>query len=115
MEMMERLHVYVPSEGASKSKRLIWILWPSFIVAGIAEALFFTVFDPQELFLFGESVQLSRMATYSIGFFCFWTVCAASSFLTCFIQRTAAEVNRCPLPPVERPQGCPKREEPGCC
>ena len=76
-------------------KRLMWILWPSFVVAGIAEAAFFTLFDPQELFLFGEPVEFSRMATYSIGFFCFWALCAASSTFTCFIQRSAEEVNRC--------------------
>ncbi len=76
-------------------KRLMWVLWPSFVVAGIAEAAFFTLIDPQELYLFGEAVEFSRMATYSIGFFCFWAVCAASSMFTCFIQRSADEVNRC--------------------
>ena len=96
-------------------QRLIQVLWPSFIVAGIAEILFFTVIDPQELYFFGQPVYLSRLATYSIGFFGFWAVCAASSMTTCFFQRTAAEINRCPLPPTGRPEGCPKREEPGCC
>lgn len=96
-------------------QRLIVIFWPSFLIAGLVEILFFTIVDPQELYLFGEQVILSRLATYSIGFFCFWAVCAASSLVTCFFQRTAAEINRCPLPARERPQGCPKREEPGCC
>ena len=96
-------------------QRLIVIFWPSFLIAGLVEILFFTIIDPQELYLFGEQVILSRLATYSIGFFCFWAVCAASSLVTCFFQRTAAEINRCPLPAPERPQGCPKREEPGCC
>lgn len=96
-------------------QRLIHILWPSFIVAGIAEILFFTVIDPQELYLFGQPVHLSRLATYSVGFFAFWALCAASSMTTCFFQRTAAEINQCPLVPTDRPEGCPKREEPGCC
>ena len=96
-------------------QRLIQVLWPSFIVAGIAEILFFTVIDPQELYFFGQPVHLSRLATYSIGFFAFWALCAASSMTTCFFQRTAAEINRCPLVPTDRPDGCPKREEPGCC
>jgi len=30
-------------------EKLIWILWPSCIVAGVAEVVFFTAFDPQEL------------------------------------------------------------------
>ena len=76
-------------------KRLIWVLWPSFIVAGIAEGLFFTLIDPQELYLFGEPVDFSRMTIYSLGFFGFWAICAASSLLTCFIQRSAEEVNTC--------------------
>ena len=74
--------------------RIVWVLWPSFLVAGIAEGIFFTVIDPQELYLFGEPVHFSKIATYSIGFFAFWAVCAASSLMTCFLQRSAAEVNK---------------------
>lgn len=75
-------------------KRLIWILWPSFIIGGIAEAVFFTLIDPQELYLLGEPVHWSRIAVYSVGFFMFWAIAAASSAFTCFLQRSAAEVNR---------------------
>jgi hypothetical protein len=74
-------------------KRLIWILWPSFIVGGIAEGVFFTLIDPQELYLFGEPVHWSATAVYSVGFFMFWMVAAASSAFTCFLQRSAVEVN----------------------
>jgi hypothetical protein len=93
-------------------KRLIYILWPSFIVGGIGEVLFFTVFDPQELYLFGDPSSLSRLAVYSIGFFLCWGFAAASSAFTCFLQRSADEINRCPLAVVERPEGCPKRDDP---
>lgn len=75
-------------------KRLIWILWPSFIVGGIAETVFFTLIDPQELYLFGEPVHWSRMAVYSVGFFMFWGIAAASSAFTCFLQRTARDINK---------------------
>ncbi len=92
-------------------QKLIWILWPSFVVAGIAEALFFTLVDPQEFYLLGEPVSFSRIATYSIGFFAFWALCAASSTFTCFIQRTSREINKCPLPQRERPKDCPKFDE----
>ena len=95
-------------------KRAMLILWPSFVVGGIGEVIFFTIFDPQELYLFGEPSSLSRLAVYSIGFFLCWGFAAASSALTCFLQRSAAEVNRlCPLEPQDRPVGCPKREQPG--
>lgn len=71
----------------------VQVLWPSFLVAAVVEAIFFTVIDPQELYLLGEPVRLSRIATYSIGFFGFWLICAASSLTTIFLQRSADEVN----------------------
>ena len=74
--------------------KLIQVLWPSFLVAGIAEIMFFTVINPQELYFFGVPVRYSGVATYSIGFFGFWLVCAASSLATLFFQRTADEINR---------------------
>ncbi|MBI4291081.1 MAG: hypothetical protein HY661_06345 [Betaproteobacteria bacterium] len=93
---------------------LTWmrVLWPSFLVAGIAGTVFFTFFDPMDLSLFGERIALSRMAVYSLGFFMLWIFAAASSGLTCFLQRSADDLNRCPLEGAERPAGCPKREEP---
>jgi len=80
-------------------RKAIWILWPSFIVGGIGEALFFTVFDPQELYLFGEPSTLGRLSVYSIGFFLCWAFAAASSALTCFLQRGAKDINP-PRPPA---------------
>lgn len=94
----------------------IWILWPSFIVAGIGEAIFFTLIDPMSLSIFDNAHEHSRLAVYSLGFFAFWLFAAASSALTCFFQRSAEEINRCPLTPPQRPEGCPKREEfDACC
>ncbi len=75
-------------------QNLIWILWPSFIVGGIAEGLFFTVFDPQDMLFFGDPVTWSREAVYSVGFFVFWAICAGSSAATCFLQRSSDQINR---------------------
>ncbi|MBL0143973.1 MAG: hypothetical protein IPP91_18200 [Betaproteobacteria bacterium] len=97
------------------TQRIAWILWPAFLVACASEVLFFTLFDPSDMSFFGEPLEASRMAIYSVGFFVFWALAAASSFLTCFLQWSPWEVNRCPLPAMERPEGCPKREGPGCC
>lgn len=98
------------------SKTVIWIFWPSFLVAIVAEGLFFTIVDPTELVVFGEPLLASRTGIYSVGFFLFWAFAAASSALTCFLQRTAAQVNQCPLPMKDRPEGCPKRgDENACC
>ncbi len=97
------------------TQRLMWILWPAFLVAGIAEGITFSLFDPQDMHIFGEPVDLGRTAVYSIGFFLFWAFAAASSALTCFLQRSPFEVNRCTLPEADRPEGCPKRGQPGGC
>jgi len=97
-------------------RQLMWILWPSFLVAGMADGLVFSLFNPQDMQIFGEPVNLGPRAIYSIGFFLFWAFAAASSALTCLLQRSPFEVNRCPLPESGRPEGCPKRGEPdGCC
>lgn len=91
-------------------KRAIWILWPSFLVGGIAEAVFFTLIDPADMFILGEPMEFNRTAVYSAGFFLFWAFAATSSAFTCFLQRGAVDVNRlCPLDATERPTGCPKR------
>ena len=74
--------------------KLIQVLWPSFLGAGVAEVVFFTVVAPRELYLFGEPAHFSAIATYSIGFFAFWIVCAASSLTTLFFQRTSNEINQ---------------------
>jgi hypothetical protein len=92
-------------------QRAIWVLWPSFIVGGVAEGVFFTLFDPMDLHLFGEPLALGRTAAYTIGFFAFWLLAACSSAFTCFLQRPAADINNiCPLQPAQRPAGCPKKE-----
>lgn len=75
-------------------QKILWVLWPSFVVAGIAEGIFFTVIDPQELYLLGRPVYFSKIATYSLGFFAFWAICAASSLLTWFLQLGAGEINK---------------------
>ena len=74
-------------------KKAIWILWPSFLVACVAELAFFSVFDPVDFQLFGP-LGLSRRAGYSLGFFLFWAIAAASSALTCVLQKSGDEVNR---------------------
>jgi len=95
--------------------RLMWVIWPAFLVAAIAEGIFFTVFDPFELHFFGEVLDLSRGAIYTMGFFGFWALGIASSALTVFLERSPWEVNRCPIEPLDRPPACPKREDGDAC
>ena len=93
------------------NRLFMWVLWPSFLVAAGAEALFFTVFDPGELSFFGVAVADNRVAAYSIGFFLFWTFAACSSALTCFLQLTAEQVNHFPRSATARPMSKHADEE----
>ena len=94
----------------SFAQRLGWVLWPSFLVACVAELLFFSLFDPSDLHLFGHPVEVGRTPVYTLGFFAFWAMGAVSGALTVFLSRSPFEVNRCTLAAEERPEGCPKRE-----
>ena len=69
------------------TQRIAWVLWPSFLMAGVMEVVFFTLVQPEDLHFFGEPVTLSRQAVYTLGFFAFWAMAAGSSALTCFLQR----------------------------
>lgn len=75
-------------------KRLITILWPSFLVAGVADVLFFVLFDPLQFLYQGEPIFAGRMAAYTAGFFLFWLVGIGSTALACYFQRGADEINR---------------------
>jgi hypothetical protein len=90
-------------------KRLMWIVWPAFLVAGILEVLVFGLIDPQELHWFGQPLDWSRQSVYTLAFFVFWTTAAASSALTTLFARSPFEINRYPLPATGRPDGCPKQ------
>lgn len=61
------------------------VLWPSFLVAIVAEGFFFSLFDPHDLGMLGVHLDVSPMAAYSVGFFCFWLFCALASMLTCYL------------------------------
>lgn len=83
----------------------ILVLWPSFLVAGILNSLFFTLFDPLELMLGSEPLFDSRVVAYSCGFFICWLFAGLSSGLTLFFERDRSEINRyCPVDFNHAPQ-----------
>lgn len=69
-------------------KRLMWVLWPSFLVAIAMDGVVFSAFDPLEIAYNGEPLFDSRMAAYTVGFLVFWLFAAGSSALTCYLQST---------------------------
>jgi hypothetical protein len=96
-----------------KMQKMMWIAWPAFLVAGVLEMLVFAMVDPQDLHWFGQPVTLSRQGVYTLAFFVFWVTTMLSSGLTALLSMSPFEVNQCPLPGDERPEGCPKQEN--CC
>ena len=68
-------------EGRNGMPRAIAVLWPSFMVAALAEFTIFALLDPAAMHLPGGEA-LSRPAAYTVGFFVFWALGALSSGLT---------------------------------
>ena len=90
-------------------QRAIWIMWPSFLTAGLMTMLFFSLVDPAELVVFGIPLADYRMATYSGGFFLFWAFSASDSWLTLFLQRSANSVNHPKTPHTHHGSITPSR------
>lgn len=53
-------------------QRLMWILWPAFLVAGVLEVGIFAMFDPQDMHWFGQPIEASRQTVYTLSFFALW-------------------------------------------
>lgn len=68
-------------------QKAIGILWPSFLVAAIAEMMFFALFDPVEMHFLGADAELSRMTVYAIGFIFFWGIGVCASVLSIWLSR----------------------------
>ncbi|MCK5395885.1 MAG: hypothetical protein KAJ32_07825 [Gammaproteobacteria bacterium] len=72
-------------------QRVIAILWPSFITAGIATIIFTTAFDPEIIFV---DYDISRLGVYTISFFLFWLLGAVTAISTCFFLKPCSVTNR---------------------
>jgi len=68
-------------------QKVIAVLWPSFLTAGVATILFFAYFDPQLLMQVSGYGEISRMGGYTIGFFLFWMLTSITCVMTCYFQR----------------------------
>ena len=67
---------YVP-----EPQRLVAVLWLSFVMAGIATAVFFAAIDPMTLKACVDFPEVGRTAAYTVGFLLFWLLTASSSLL----------------------------------
>jgi len=75
-------------------QRIIAVLWPSFIIAGVGTILFFSAIDPMQLVACGSIPDISRLGCYTIGFFLFWALTLSACLLTCYFERPC-HTDRC--------------------
>jgi hypothetical protein len=73
-----------------KRRSLMLILWPSFLMAGVASAVVFALIDPLDVAIFGY-FRPNRDVLYAAGFFFFWLIAALSSLLTLFMLPSKQE------------------------
>lgn len=65
-------------------QRLSAVLWPAFVLAGLATVVFFALIDPVTVLDCKGAPPLSRTAAYSLGFFAFWLLTTASGAATLY-------------------------------
>ena len=72
------------SQNIPKIQKVIAVMWPSFLVAGLETIIFFTAFDPQYVF---TEYNISRLGAYSVGFFMFWGFAILPCVLTMYFAK----------------------------
>lgn len=73
-----------------RPQRIAAVLWLSFLMAGVATGIFFSLIDPEELKYCVDFPEVSRTAAYSIGFLLFWLLTGTSSMLAVFFTHPCA-------------------------
>lgn len=68
-----------------QARHWMGIAWPAFLLAAVLEMLVFAMVDPGDLHWFGQPLDWSRQAVYTVAFFAFWGVTMASSALTALL------------------------------
>lgn len=81
-------------------KRVVWVLWPAFLMAGMIEAVVFSAIDPLDL-QFVANLQWSRNAVYSLAFLAIWAAVSVSSALTLLLATPDQPEAGSLLPPQE--------------
>ena len=73
-------------------RRMLLIVWPSFLIAGLLEMLVFSAADPEDMKGFGGLLtEMSATGVYTLAFFCFWAISAFGTTLTLMLSGAADE------------------------
>lgn len=81
----------MPADGPDLKTRVMTVLWPAFLVAGVLEMLVFAFVDPHSLQGWGvDSSAWSATAVYTVAFLMFWAFIAAASAISLWLAGTSA-------------------------
>ncbi len=70
------------------------VLWPAFLGAALADAVLFTLIDPETIMLFGVQSGVSRPSAYTVGFFVFWFIMIIVSLTALWLHADNAEKSK---------------------
>lgn len=68
-----------------KARHLMLIMWPSFLMAGVASGVVFALIDPLDVAIFGY-ITFQREVLYALAFFFFWFIASMSSLLSLYLM-----------------------------
>lgn len=83
----------MPAMQISFRQKCIVTLWPSFMIAIVASGIFFSAFDPTELYPYDLDMEINAMGAYTLGFFIFWALSAMSSATTLYFAMTNSRIS----------------------
>lgn len=79
------------SDGPDLKARVMTVLWPAFLMAGVLEMLVFAFVDPHSLHGWGvDSAAWSATAVYTLAFLVFWVFIAAASAISLWLSGSVA-------------------------
>ena len=95
------LSSFVPTRWMPGPARFGAVMWLSFLLAAAATGIFFSAVDPEELRYCVSFPEISRMGAYTIGFFLFWLLTAASGVLAVAFTYPPASESVIEIPHVD--------------
>ncbi len=79
------------SREPDRKTRVMTVLWPAFLMAGVLEMLVFAVVDPHQLHGWGvDSADWSANAVYTVAFLLFWGVIATAAGIAVWLGQGSA-------------------------
>lgn len=85
------------STGPDLKTRVMTVMWPAFLMAGVLEMLVFALVDPHQLHGWGvDTAQWPASAVYTVAFFLFWGVISVAAGIAVWLGQN---------PPAPNPAG----------